>query len=197
MATRKLAFYTVFSLALLSACASGFKAIYDSDPAHDFSNYQTFGWISQNPMIIGQTVQTHNPMLQPHIMSSLKTGLAAKGFRYVQDAENADFVLSFTVGSRDTIKIDSYPSAYGGYYRTGPGYRGWGGGYYGYATETKVRQYTEGMLAVDIFDVQKRQPVWHGAATKSITTKDRQNIQATVQAAVDAILVGFPPVSSR
>jgi hypothetical protein len=30
-------------------------------------------------------------------------------------------------------------------------------------------------------------------ATKTINESDRDNIEATVQAAVDAILVGFPP----
>lgn len=35
--------------------------------------------------------------------------------------------------------------SYGGY----PRHWGWGGGYYGYGTETTVRQYTKGMLAVD------------------------------------------------
>ena len=29
----------------LAACATGFKATYDSDPSHDFSGYQTYAWL--------------------------------------------------------------------------------------------------------------------------------------------------------
>lgn len=183
---------TVFSLALFAGCASTFEASYDHDPANDFSNYQSFAWISKNPMKVGQTAVVPNPLLEPRIMSALEMALVAKGYKWVGDAASADFVISFTVGSREEIKVDSYPSMSMGY---GTGYPGrWGGAYYGVSsTETSVRQYTKGMLAVDIFDVKDRRPVWHGVATKTINESDRDNIEATVQAAVDAIIAGFPP----
>jgi len=179
-------------VALLSACASTFEASYDHDSSNNFSNYQTFAWISKNPMKVGQAATVPNPLLEPRIMSALEKALVAKGYKWVGDAASADFVLSFTVGSRDEIKVDSYPSMSMGY---GTGYPGrWGGAYYGVSTtETSVRQYTKGMLAVDIFDVKDRRPVWHGVATKTINESDRDNIEATVQAAVDAIIAGFPP----
>jgi hypothetical protein len=56
-----------------------------------------------------------------------------------------------------------------------------------------VRQYDKGMLAMDVFDVKERRPVWHGVATKSISEQDIHDIDGTIQAAVDAILEGFPP----
>ena len=49
------------------------------------------------------------------------------------------------------------------------------------------------MLAVDIFDVREKRPVWHGFAEKTISEKDRKQVQETVQAAVDSIMPGFPP----
>jgi hypothetical protein len=49
------------------------------------------------------------------------------------------------------------------------------------------------MLALDVFDVSERRPVWHGVATKTINDSDREDAAGTVKAAVDAILVGFPP----
>ena len=179
-------------VALLSACASTFEASYDHDSSNNFSNYQTFAWISKNPMKVSTSAPSINPLLEPRIMSALEKALVAKGYKWVGDAASADFVLSFTVGSRDEIKVDSYPSMSMGY---GTGYPGrWGGAYYGVnTTETSVRQYTKGMLAVDIFDVKDRRPVWHGVATKTINESDRDNIEATVQAAVDAIIAGFPP----
>ncbi|MGI9272287.1 MAG: DUF4136 domain-containing protein [Woeseiaceae bacterium] len=180
------------ALALLGACASTFKATHDHDPGNDFSNYQTFAWISKNPMKVGQSVGAVNPLLEPRIMSALEKALVAKSYRFVTDAAAADFVVSFSVGSREEIKVDSYPSMSMGY---GAGYpTRWGGAYYGFSTtDTTVRQYTKGMLAVDIFDVANRRPVWHGVATKTINESDRENMDETINAAVDAILVGFPP----
>ncbi len=191
MTTRNTIFGMVSTLVLLSACASTFEATYDHDSAHDFSGYQSFGWISKNPMIVGRTAQAINPLLQPRIMSALEKALVAKGYTYAKSDKDAEFVLSFTIGSREEIKVDSYPSMSAGYGRGHPGHWGWGGAYYG--TETQVRQYTKGMLAVDIFDVKERRPVWHGVATKNINESDRENLEETVKAAVDAILVGFPP----
>jgi hypothetical protein len=181
--------------ALLGGCATGFEATYDHDPANDFAAYKTFAWVSEHPMKVGSVERIPSPLLESQIMVTVESALGAKGYRVVPDVESADFALSFTIGSRDEIKVDSYPSMSAGY--GGYGYPsrwgGWGGAYYGYGTETTVRQYTEGMLAIDVFDVKERRPVWHGVASKTISESDRKDSGATVQAAVDAILAGFPP----
>jgi hypothetical protein len=177
----------------LTACATGFKATYDSDPSHDFSGYQTFAWISPNPMIMGPTNRVPNPLLEPKIMAAVESVLTTRGYSKVEDPESADFAMSFTVGSREEIKVNSYPASYAGY-GYGGGW-GWGGPYYGMgmATETQVRQYQKGMLALDVFDVKERRPVYHSVAEKSITDSDRKKIDVTIQAAVDAVLEAFPP----
>lgn len=175
----------------LGACASGFQATYDHDPAQDFSGYKTYAWISEHPMIVGSTDRIPSPLLESRIMQAIEDGMSVRGYSKAANAESADFTLSFTVGSRQEIKVDSYPAAYGGY-----GYPrgwGWGGPYYGMGTETTVRQYQKGMLALDVFDVSEHRPVFHAVATKSITDSDRKKLDETVQAAVDAILQGFPP----
>lgn len=195
MARRKA--YIVFAVmtAFLGGCASGFQATHDHDPEQDFSAYQTFAWISAHPMKIGATAGAPNPLLEPRIMSAIGDALRAKGYKKLDEPNSADFVLSFTIGSREKIKVDSYPTMAGGYgaYRGYPRHWGWGSSYYGVGTETTVRQYTQGMLAVDVFDVEGRRPVWHGVATKSISEADREDAAGTIKAAVDAVLAGFPP----
>lgn len=197
MANRKGIFLTMALTSLvLSACATGFSATYDSDRTHDFSNYETFAWISENPMIVGPTNRITNPLLERRIMAAIEGGMIARGYTQVDEPEAADFVMSFTVGSRDEIQVNSYPTPYAAY-----GYEGrwgWGGPYYGMvgmgvATETEVRQYQKGMLALDVFDVKERRPVFHAVAEKAITQSDRNKMNETIQAAVDAVLAGFPP----
>ncbi len=192
----KTGFVALATAALLTGCASGFKATYDHDPSNDFAGYKTFAWVSEHPMTVGATDRIVNPMLEPRIMVTVESALGAKGYSLVPDAESADFALAFTVGSREEIKVDSYPSMTAGH--VGYGYPrhwgGWGGAYYGYGTETTVRQYTKGMLSIDVFDVSDHRPVWHGVATKTINESDREDTDGTIQAAVDAILAGFPPL---
>ena len=177
----------------LGACASGFTATYDSDPTHDFTAYRTYAWMSDNPMIIGATNRMPNPLLETRIMAAIEDGMTTRGYEMVGNPETADFVLSFTVGSREEIKVSSYPSTYAG---AGYGYPNswrWGGPYYGMATETQVRQYQKGMLALDVFDVKEHRPVFHAVAEKSISESDRKKMDETIQAAVDAVLAAFPP----
>lgn len=185
----------LITVAFLAACATGFKATFDHDPAKDFSGYKTFAWISDHPMKVGATNRIPNPMLEPRIMSAVEEGLSEKGYSMVPDAASADFVLAFTVGSREEIKVDSYPSMTAGHagYVYPRHWRAWGGAYYGYGTETTVRQYTKGMIAMDVFDVAERRPVWHGVASKTINESDREDAAGTIKAAVNAILEGFPP----
>jgi hypothetical protein len=196
MAVRRACLLTtaLFSLGL-AACASTFEASYDSDPQQDFSGYKHWGWISEHPMIMGSSDRVPNPLLEPKIMRAIEEGLATKGYTLTDDPEVADFVVSFTVGSREEIRVDSYPSTYAGYGYGG--YPRWGGAYYGYgvgmSTNTQVRQTTKGMLAMDIFDVKEHRPVFHAVATKTISDSDRKQMDVTVQAAVDAVLGAFPP----
>jgi len=186
-------FSAVVVTSLLGGCASTFEATHDHDADHDFSSYQTFAWISKNPMKVGPSVQSPNPLLQPRIMSAVEARLEGKGFRKVDSPKGADFVVSFTVGSREKIRVDSYPTMSVGYASGYPSHWGWGASYHCCASDTQVRQYTKGILAIDVFDVKDRRPVWHGVAQKTITESDRENAQETINAAVDAILDGFPP----
>ena len=127
-------------------------------------------------------------------MSITDDVLQARGYTKVDDPEAADFAVSFTVGSRDKIRVNSYPEPYRPYYG------GWGccapyGAYGGYGggTNVDVDQYTEGTLAIDIYDVAEHKPAWHGVATKRITDKMRKNPDETINEIVREILATYPP----
>ena len=149
---------------------------------------------SYRPLLPSPRLAEGSSPMEPLIMAAFEDGMTVRGYRKVDDPESADFVLSFTVGSREEIKVNSYPASYQGFYGH-PRSAYWGGAYYGYgmATETQVRQYQKGMLALDVFDVKERRPVYHSVAEKSITDSDRKKLDETVNAAVAAVLEAFPP----
>jgi hypothetical protein len=170
---------------LIAACES-ISARSDYDHSFDFTGYHTFSWISEKPMIVASPEVS--PLAQGRIQKAITQTLATKGIRYVPDPANADFVIAFTVGSRQQVSVSSasaypYPIGY-----VGP--HGWGSPYY---QDIDVREYTQGRLAVDVFDVKLKQPVWTGIATKNITGSDQANPKELVEKAVAEILKDFPP----
>jgi hypothetical protein len=80
----------------------------------------------------------------------------------------------------------------------GGGYYGYRGGFYddfgygGVAYETRVDQYTEGTLTVDMIDPVNRKLLWEGTVAGRLTKKDVQNMEATVDQAVKDVFVNFP-----
>ncbi|HET9863351.1 MAG TPA: DUF4136 domain-containing protein [Steroidobacteraceae bacterium] len=172
-------------IALLTACATSIRARSDYDSRNDFSRYQTFAWIAEDPLITPRgSAEQVSPLNRRRIVEAIESQLAGKGFHKADDPSGADFVLSFTVGARDRIDAQSYPVRFRGYW-------GWGGTYLGH--DADVRTYREGTLAIDVFDARSNQPVWHGWATKRITDRDVENAAQLIPQAVAAILADFPP----
>ncbi len=173
---------------LLGACTSNpIDSSYDYNHQIDFTKYRTYAFIDDTPMAVSDTQGAVSPLLEGRIMEAVRMTMNSKGYSEVQNPDQADMVIAFTVGARDHIKVDSYPASYGaGYSRMGYYYG------YGMATETRVRQYTKGQLAVDIFDVKSHTPAFHGVASKNISESDRKDQQPVINAVTAEALSGFP-----
>lgn len=187
----------VLVLAVILGGCSSTGPVVDYDRAADFSNYKTYAFISDNPLMRAPGSPPGSPLLEGKLVNITDDAMQAKGFTKIENAESADFAIGFTVGARDKIKVNSYPEPYrpyyGGYGRGGA----WGGSYYGGGygggSNVDVQQYTEGTLAIDIYDVAEHKPVWHGIATERITDKMRRNANETLTEIVDEILISYPP----
>ncbi len=171
----------------LSGCAT-VKSGSHYDESASFEGYRSFSWITDEPLIVGAGDSLAvSPLTQKKIVDAIAGELTRKGFVYTADRDSADFVVSYTVGTRDRIEATSYPSAYHG---------AWGWHLYGryyYETEVVHRMYTEGTLGVDVFDGRTKQPVWHGWATKTISTSDWEDPSPSIDKAVTALFAQFPP----
>jgi hypothetical protein len=165
----------------LGACSS-LRVSSDQYPQADFSGYRSFAWIAGDPLIRprGEAAQL-SALTVRRIREAIEAGLAAKGYAMVDSPVQASFVVAFTVGTRDRIDADSYPTPY-----SGP----WLWGHYGERPDLRV--YREGTLSVDIFDGATRQPVWQGRARKEVTDVDEADPGPAIQEAVTAILRKFP-----
>ena len=189
MTHMKKVFITVL-LVFVASCASTYKTKvnFDKNTKVDTSNYKTFAWLTPGKIMV--PAEDINPVMKVRVDEEIEQKFIAKGYQLVADADKADFTISYTVGNRDKIKVNNLPTAY-------PGGFGWGGGFYGgmfgarIATETRLRQYTEGKLAIDVYDVKTHQPAWHGWATKRIRSNDKQTPSTMIKDVVSEVVAQF------
>ncbi|MEM1050911.1 MAG: DUF4136 domain-containing protein [Pseudomonadota bacterium] len=156
------------ALFLASACTAG-RVASDFDETHSFAGYRTLAWANDEPMTIYGDRKIP-PTLAPKITRTIKSELKKKGFMLTENLTEADFAVSFTVGKRDGFRVIRSPDCFSDSRSTW----GWGVRYYPiYArtlsTLTDVTEYTEGRLAIDVYDVPKRAPVWHGVGVKNLS----------------------------
>jgi len=172
----------VTSVICLGGCASAIDVRTDYFPEAKFATYRTFSFMPERSLRVAATAPV-SPLLEGRLISAATATLTSNGYRRVDDPNQADFVVSFTLGARDKIRVNSYPTSYRGSWA-------WGGPQ---LHEVDVRNYTEGTLAIDIFDVATHQPVWFGSASKTISNADRANPTPLINEVVGAILGKFPP----
>jgi Domain of unknown function (DUF4136) len=173
------------ALALMLAGCASLRVGSDFDANAKFSGYRAFSWMPPH-----ERHGTSNPLVAQRAHDAIQAELTRKGFRYVQDAAAADFVVDFTIGSHERVDIESYPAPYAGPWVWGyPGW--WGHPYWG--DEVDVQKYREGTLSIDVFDAHSHRAVWHGWAEKQLSQADIDRSERPIRTAVAAVLAGFPP----
>ena len=190
---------TLSILILLSGCVSTPKVFTDYDERRDFSGYKTFSWVHDPPMLQAGDYPV-SPLAEKRMTNAIKEQLIKKGFTFVEQPQDADFTVVFTMGARDKIEIVRRSS---GYYHHRV-YWGWGYYYYPhfvyypfdpgrYAYTEVPRTYTRGSIAIDIFDAKTEEPVWHSKASKRLTTRDLQSNAKNAPDIARRLLACFPP----
>ena len=173
------------SALMLSGCATTLKTQSDHDSSQNFSSYHTFAWMADQPMIAApEEVARVSPLNRRRIEEAVEKELAGKGFQKVPERATADFVVSYTVGARDRLDVQSYPTPYRGPWL-------WGWPYFGH--DVDVTMYREGTLAIDVFDGKNHRPVWHGWGSKRLDESDVKHAEKLIPPAVAAVLNDFPP----
>jgi len=169
------------AVAILGGCGS-IRTGEDFDPAVDFSDYSTYSWLN-DPALLSVNPQMIAADTEPMLKAATRSALGQRGLRFLAERDDADLLISFTLGDREQLYVGQAT------YRPGTGWNEAGFG----AGERDVTDYRRGRLAVDVFDRASKRPVWHGWASKDLTLADQANVERTVRQVVEKIFAGFPP----
>lgn len=175
------------TLIALAGCASAPDVRVDYDRTVDFKSYQTFAFITP----LGTDRGGYQSMVSQHLKAATQRELEARGLRL--DASAPQLLVNFSAQLSEKLRVYNAPAV---------GFYGWGGGYYGYRAGMygawpmyggpTVMPYSEGTLNIDVVDAARKQLVWEGIVTGSVTQRQLDNVQQSIDEAVAAAFAKYP-----
>jgi len=170
-------------LVFFVGCQSGAVRI-DFDASVSFSNLQTFAWL-EPPEFEHADPFADNSLLRKRMRKAVELALVTRGYRPVENSEEADFLATFTVVLDERIRNDGSISAgYGGYGRYGFG---------GIYSSPSIRSFQESTLVIDLVDPTSKALLWRGWRNGVVGTRDRQRSNERIKKGVQKILDRIPP----
>lgn len=170
---------------MLAACAAINTGSYVGKEV-DFGSFQSFSWIDRVPYVATESSIPVSPLELEMIESGIRTQLEKKGYAFTTDREAADLLVAFTVGTRDKVRMESYPVGYRGHW-------GWHEPHsHYYFRHVSAENYTKGTLGIDLFDNETGKPIWHGWAEKTVTQGDRTDPGPSIDKGLTKLFGSFP-----
>ena len=172
-----------FVVLAISGCAT-VQVSQDYDPHADILRYGTWQWRDPVQGATGE-IRIDNPLLDKRIRQAVGNHLTS---RHISLAEGQpDLYLSYHLAIEQKIQSDSYYSTMG----VGSYYHPW---YGGIGTETRIRQYDESRLTIDIYSAVSGALMWRGVGVFWLRThKTPEEAADATRKLVDKILFQFPP----
>jgi hypothetical protein len=123
------------------------------------------------------------------IQDEIEKRLTASGLMKAAAGAPPDIWVTYhgSVMNNVQLQSDSFGYGFGGY-----GGAGWG--MYGYgaagpvSTTTRVVEYLEGTLIVDIIDPMKKELIWRGSSTPILISDSNDKTQKNISKALDAMV---------
>ena len=172
-------------LAWPGGCATIETGSYADDDT-DFGTFTSFSWISDTPHVPTEPATPISALALSMIETGIREQLTQRGYRFTEDRSGADILVAYTVGTRDKLRMESYPVGYRGHW-------GWHDPHsHYYFRHVSTENYRQGTLGVDIFDNETGKPVWHGWAEKTVTAEDRADPRATIENGIAKLFQRFP-----
>lgn len=166
----------------LGACTSLPTGYSDFDPATDFSTFETFAFLPEKTLFVASPNPV-NPQLEPTLKDEVRKALTRKGYAFTAEAEQADFLVGFSVGGTPTARTSVFLGDQRQVYVVGQTR----------PTEVVTQESTEGGLVIDLYEQESGEKKWMGWAIQEITMGDIKRLRVTVNEMVGVILDHFPP----
>jgi hypothetical protein len=152
---------------------------------YDFSHIKTFAWQDPTAPSLAQS----NPFMHKFIQDQIELRLTEAGLMKAPAGASPDVWVTYhgSVMNNVQLQSDSFGYGFGGY-----GMGGWG--MYGYgaagpvSTTTRVVNYMEGTLIVDIVDPIKKELVWRGSTTPILISDSNEKTEKNISKALDAMV---------
>jgi Domain of unknown function (DUF4136) len=175
--------FVLFAVMAVAGCMT-VQVSQDYDPHADLSRYGTWQWKEPVQGATGD-IRVDNPLLDRRIRQAVERHLAGRNIRPA--GEQPDLYLAYHLAVERKIYSDSYYSSVG----VGSYYYPW---YGGIGAETRIYQYDESRLTIDIHAAGTGDLLWRGVGTYRFRTyKTPQAAAEAVRQTVDKILLQFPP----
>ncbi|CAM2819261.1 DUF4136 domain-containing protein [Moritella viscosa] len=184
----------LFSLAL-TACST-VKVSTDYDQSADFTALKGFNWLPESAKAEKENAYLNNRIMDVRITKAIDKQLVVQGFSF---STAPDFYVNYSITSEKKTNIRTYNN-YSGY---GPSW-GWGIGY-GHRgmslsahTETRVDEYQQGSLVIDVIDPTSLELIWRGIGSKRLPeSTDAAEMDKLVAEVVKNILSKYPPKAGK
>jgi len=163
----------IAALLLIAATAVNAQSVNTNYmPGTDFSKYRSYKWVSVDG------AQQVDQILEQQIRSAVDKQLASKGFTK-KDGDPVDMYVGYQVAMDQEKELNAWGA---------PGWR-----FNGMASVT-TSTVDVGSLAIDVYDPAKKELVWRGAATETVSksgSPDKK--QERLDKAMEKLLKKFPP----
>ncbi|MEJ6004332.1 DUF4136 domain-containing protein [Paucibacter sp. AS339] len=170
---------------LVGGCASGPQVRVSMDKAAVFSQYQTFAYASP----LGTDRGGYQSIVSQHLKDATTQELQARGMRLVETSPQ--LLVNFSASLNEKMRVSATPAP-----MLGMGYYGYRAGMYTawplYGEQQTLTQYTEGTLNIDVVDAARKQLIWEGVVTDSVTQKELDQLKASIDKAVKAAFAKYP-----
>lgn len=172
------------SVVSVAGCASGPKVHSVYETGVDFTSYKTFSFLDS---LEPSGEQAYRTLTNKYLQEAIRKQLIARG---LTEQKDGDLLVGFHVSTKEKVESTTSPSMSAGYY----GYRGRYGYSYGmgYGTETRVSQYTEGTLNIDVVDAEQKQLIWEGVAVGKLKKPKENELRSDIHKVVQQIFVEYP-----
>ncbi|USE34516.1 DUF4136 domain-containing protein [Endozoicomonas sp. SCSIO W0465] len=172
---------------ILAGCASR-NVDWDYDTERSLTGMTVYRWIEP---ALDDRVKSQKPgyhveaLMDQRVHNAVNSILATRGFQRVDsDKTDVDFLVNY-ITSRKTRREERQVTTSFGY-----GFSPWG---LGFSTDSRVQEYEEGSLIIDIIDPETRQVIWRGRSRARIQENlSPEQRTVRINEAVASILEGFP-----